>query len=1313
MVTENVDIRFRETGARVIKRRIDEIGLAANSATRGIFLMQRALFVLGGAGILRGLTRQLDTLTEYENRLRLTATSASNLDVVQRRLFQTARDSRTGFEAVAEIYSRTALSVRELGISQAETVRFSESLSKATIISGASAREAHAALVQLGQGMASNTLRGDELRSVLEQLPYVADIISQSLGVTRGELRILGEEGKISAETILKAFREAEKEIDTLFANTIPTISQALSVAGTNWLEFLDALDDAVNLSENVAKSIILISDNITELAVVAGVVGAVLLGMLGTKVLASISAYIVGIRAASVASTRMLEIEQLRAASEIRRIGPRTYGIALRETELRQNLALIAVQKTQLQQTVLDTQFTVANGKARTAATGQFVNLTAAKANLARVTAQLSIVEKAEIGLTGTLATVRTTQTGATNALAAANVRLTAAQAAAGTVAATLTRVFPTLTAMVVGLGRAIGGLIAALGPIGLIAIAITSAVFALSNLRDASAEVNVVVDKTSDLMRQVGAAMVDAKDQGVELADTFDRISIAQLQLQRVEALEAQRNALAAVSDQLIGYNSLWTDAKTILTADFDFSRAINQLVTIRDELEAGSIDIFQFSDRIASLASEVDNTRFTKFVRGLVDSIESVDLANDQVEILDAVIAELNGTATAAETALLVMAGGLDAVSSSAGAAAGAIEFFIGKIPSMLAASKIAGGLQEASAQLASGMADLDSQFNNNGISVDELINRQANLNDLYRQAVSEIDGSAEATRDATAELDRYVSQANVASRTGLDKAITRETEKYEALRSTLVSAGASLGDLAIAEAAYNSTVSRLTNDVAVDNAEDAANALERLNNQVDRYGNQANLASLTGLDRTLAQATQGYETHRAALMAAGASTDQLAEAERNYQTILAGARRDAADKDAGGGGEIEKNFANILSGMNKELDLLKLTSQEREIAQGILKIEEELKRSLTEQEISLASATMRSLEVAKESASIYEEIKGPLDSYTTSLEALYLVLDTGRISQDAFNVSLASLNQTILETVTQSGDGSFADGFLLGISKMTEAVRTFAASSGEVFSDFFGSLTTGFADSVGKAIVFSENLGQALKSVAQNALASLISGLVEMGIQALLNAALGQTIAAAATAASVATAATTAAAWAPAAALASLATLGTNAAPAAAAIASTVALSTGLAAAGGFAEGGLITGPGGPKEDKIPAWLSNREFVVNADATSKNLPLLKAINSGMDVSRLLPSFASGSSSDKPNVTSGGMKVSVHNYTGQNVKVEQISEGEIRIIAGEEAEKKVTERTPEIVAGQLVDSNSQISSAFSENTTAERRR
>lgn len=47
----------------------------------------------------------------------------------------------------------------------------------------------------------------------------------------------------------------------------------------------------------------------------------------------------------------------------------------------------------------------------------------------------------------------------------------------------------------------------------------------------------------------------------------------------------------------------------------------------------------------------------------------------------------------------------------------------------------------------------------------------------------------------------------------------------------------------------------------------------------------------------------------------------------------------------------------------------------------------------------------------------------------------------------------------------------------------------------------------------------------------------------------------------------------------------------------------------------------ATGGYISGPGGPREDKIPAWLSNGEFVVKADSVSKyGLGLLHAINAG---------------------------------------------------------------------------------------------
>ncbi|MGW4371043.1 hypothetical protein ACWEKT_35915 [Nocardia takedensis] len=54
----------------------------------------------------------------------------------------------------------------------------------------------------------------------------------------------------------------------------------------------------------------------------------------------------------------------------------------------------------------------------------------------------------------------------------------------------------------------------------------------------------------------------------------------------------------------------------------------------------------------------------------------------------------------------------------------------------------------------------------------------------------------------------------------------------------------------------------------------------------------------------------------------------------------------------------------------------------------------------------------------------------------------------------------------------------------------------------------------------------------------------------------------------------------------------------------------------------------ADGGLLRGPGGPRDDVIPVLASNGEYVVNAAATERNLPLLESINSGA-----VPRYADG--------------------------------------------------------------------------------
>lgn len=56
------------------------------------------------------------------------------------------------------------------------------------------------------------------------------------------------------------------------------------------------------------------------------------------------------------------------------------------------------------------------------------------------------------------------------------------------------------------------------------------------------------------------------------------------------------------------------------------------------------------------------------------------------------------------------------------------------------------------------------------------------------------------------------------------------------------------------------------------------------------------------------------------------------------------------------------------------------------------------------------------------------------------------------------------------------------------------------------------------------------------------------------------------------------------------------------------------------------------GGYISGPGGPTDDLIPAWISNGEYVVNARSTRQYGALLEAINNG-DSARLMEAMLPG--------------------------------------------------------------------------------
>lgn len=246
---ETIQIVIREDGSRVVTRNIQNMTTATGPAERGLGLLKKAIAGLV-AGATLGLLKQFaDAFTTIQNRLRLTTTDQANLNAVFKELQDISSRTRSSLQGNAELYSRISLATKDLGTSQKEVLQFTESLNKAVKISGATAIEADAAIIQLSQGLASGALRGDELRSVLEQLPAVADVIAKSLGVTRGQLRKMGEDGKITAEVVLKAFREARGELDEKFKKTLPTIGEGFVLLKNQVIETVGRLDQATGAS--------------------------------------------------------------------------------------------------------------------------------------------------------------------------------------------------------------------------------------------------------------------------------------------------------------------------------------------------------------------------------------------------------------------------------------------------------------------------------------------------------------------------------------------------------------------------------------------------------------------------------------------------------------------------------------------------------------------------------------------------------------------------------------------------------------------------------------------------------------------------------------------------------------------------------------------------------------------------------------------------------------------------------------------------------------------------------------------------------
>ena len=251
-----------------------------------------------GIGAIFAAFRGSDAIINFENRIGESVSVLQGFNVtagqtryVFQQLSEIARETRSSLDGTVTIFTRVAQSGESLEFGLNSILNFTKSLNQAVALGGSTAAESQNALIQLSQGLASGTLRGDELRSVLEQLPVVADVIAKRLDVTRGALRELGKDGKISARDIIIAFREAAEDLQRRFNNLNLTLASSLTVLRNRITELFGTFAKDSGVVDFLSRAVLGLADNLEVLgrALVTVVAGFVALG--SARVLRSVIA--------------------------------------------------------------------------------------------------------------------------------------------------------------------------------------------------------------------------------------------------------------------------------------------------------------------------------------------------------------------------------------------------------------------------------------------------------------------------------------------------------------------------------------------------------------------------------------------------------------------------------------------------------------------------------------------------------------------------------------------------------------------------------------------------------------------------------------------------------------------------------------------------------------------------------------------------------------------------------------------------------------------------------------------------------------
>jgi tape measure domain-containing protein len=330
-----------------------------NSAREGLAQLERQITqaryaLLGlfgisvGSGLVKSLIETADEFKQLNAAIKLSTRSEAEFNRAQQELFNISQKFATGLRDNVDLFRRVSASVRDMGGDQERAFHLIELIDKSVALSGVSAETAAAGIQQFNQGLGSGVLRGEEFNSVMENTPRLAQALADGLQSTKGELRSMAEQGKLTSEVVLKTLESQAGALDTEFRQVPQTVGAALVRVQNAWTVFLGQLNEGSGATAQIAAAFNKLADNMQQAVETGLALAKIVAGIWAAKTITSITTASAAIVQNAIAQREAAAASQLLMQQEIRRAEVSAAGSLnlIREAQLQRSLATTEAQR-------------------------------------------------------------------------------------------------------------------------------------------------------------------------------------------------------------------------------------------------------------------------------------------------------------------------------------------------------------------------------------------------------------------------------------------------------------------------------------------------------------------------------------------------------------------------------------------------------------------------------------------------------------------------------------------------------------------------------------------------------------------------------------------------------------------------------------------------------------------------------------------------------------------------------------------------------------------------------------------------------